>query len=209
MFFLAEESQSGAEAGAASSVTQWILPVVLLVLIIGIFILNYFRSKKNQQSMKDMVESLKVGDSVKTYSGIYGKIIEIVETTDGKVAVLETGSENNKGIFSIDINAIYGIDEKKPVVYDAEGNVIEEPVSGEVKPEECEKENQPVSEEKPKKKGKKAKKAKVEEPAETNGPQVEEAKVEEPVVEETKVEQSQELDVEKLVKAKRKSKKQN
>lgn len=113
------------ETSAGNNATQWILPVVLLVLVVGIFILNYFRSKKNQETMQNMVENLKVGDNVKTYSGLYGKIIEIVETTDGKVAILETGSEKNKGIFSIDINAIYGIDEKKPVVYDAEGNIIE------------------------------------------------------------------------------------
>ena len=116
MIFLAE----------VTNATQWILPAVLLVLVIGIFVLNYFKSKKNRETMKDMVDSLKVGDHVKTYSGLYGKIIEIVETTDGKVAVLETGTEKNKGIFSIDINAIYGIDEKKPVVYDANGNVIDE-----------------------------------------------------------------------------------
>lgn len=218
MFFLAEGTESGAEAGAASSVTQWILPVVLLVLIIGIFILNYFRSKKNQQSMKDMVESLKVGDSVKTYSGIYGKIIEIVETTDGKVAVLETGSENNKGIFSIDINAIYGIDEKKPVVYDAEGNIIEEPAAEEPKAEEVSEETKSeevkegAREEKPKKRGKKAKKAKVEEVEETPAEQAQvedAAQVEETPAEEVKPEESQELDVEKYVKAKRKSKKEN
>ena len=113
------------ETSAGNNATQWILPVVLLVLVVGIFILNYFRSKKNQETMQNMVENLKVGDNVKTYSGLYGKIIEIVETTDGKVAILETGSEKNKGIFSIDINAIYGIDEKKPVVYDADGNIIE------------------------------------------------------------------------------------
>ena len=110
----------------AIDATQWILPVVLLVLLVGIFVLNYFKNKKNQETMKNMVDNLKVGDNVKTYSGLYGKIIEIVETTDGKVAVLETGSEKNKGIFSIDINAIYGIDEKKPVVYDANGNVVDE-----------------------------------------------------------------------------------
>lgn len=110
----------------AVDATQWILPAVLLVLVVGIFVLNYFRSKKNQENMKNMVDGLKVGDNVKTYSGLYGKIIEIVETTDGKVAVLETGSEKNKGIFSIDINAIYGIDEKKPVVYDANGNIVDE-----------------------------------------------------------------------------------
>lgn len=149
-----------AEAAANGNATQWILPAILLVLVIGIFLLNYFRSKKNQESMKNMVDSLKVGDNVKTYSGIYGKIIEIVETTDGKVAVLETGSEKNKGIFSIDINAIYGIDEKKPVVYDANGNVVseEEPKEGEKAEEIKEDLNNQQEAEKPKKRGKKAKK---------------------------------------------------
>lgn len=116
MKFLAEAT--------TSSATQWILPAILLVLVIGIFVLNYYKSKKNQENMKNMVDSLKVGDNVKTYSGIYGKIIEIIDTTDGKVAVLETGSEKNKGIFSIDINAVFGTDAKEPVVYDTEGNVI-------------------------------------------------------------------------------------
>ena len=125
-------------AAENAGITQWILPIVLIVLVIGIFILNYFRSKKNRENMQNMVEGLKVGDKVKTYSGIYGTILEIVETTDGKVAVLETGSEKNKGIFSIDINAIYGIDEKKPVVYDAYGNIVDDETKEdipEIKPE--------------------------------------------------------------------------
>jgi preprotein translocase YajC subunit len=119
MFFLLDD------ANVAASATQWILPAVLLVLVVGIFVLNYFRSKKTQENMKTMVSSLKVGDHVKTYSGIYGTILEIIETTDGKVAVLETGSEKNRGIFSIDINAIFGIDAKQPVVYDEKGNVLD------------------------------------------------------------------------------------
>ena len=72
-----------------------------------------------------MVNNIKVGDKVKTYSGFYGKIIEITETTDGKVAVLETGNDGNHGYVSIDMNAIYAIDEKKPVVLDANGNIID------------------------------------------------------------------------------------
>ena len=164
MLFLAE----------VANATQWILPAVLLVLVIGIFILNYFRSKKNQESMKNMVDGLKVGDNVKTYSGLYGKILEIVETTDGKVAVLETGSEKNKGIFSIDINAIYGIDEKKPVVYDADGNIIDE----EAKTEEPSKEEKSATD-KPKRKSKK-------QPVEEAKPEekIEESKTEQPTVEE-------------------------
>jgi len=190
-----------AEAAANSNATQWILPAILLVLVIGIFLLNYFRSKKNQESMKNMVDGLKVGDNVKTYSGIYGKIIEIVETTDGKVAVLETGSEKNKGIFSIDINAIYGIDEKKPVVYDANGNVVseEEPKEGEKAEEIKEDLNNQQEAEKPKKRGKKAKKEepvvetqteplKEEQPAAIEQEQIVEETKEEPAAEEVKEE---------------------
>lgn len=198
-----------AEAAANGNATQWILPAILLVLVIGIFLLNYFRSKKNQESMKNMVDSLKVGDNVKTYSGIYGKIIEIVETTDGKVAVLETGSEKNKGIFSIDINAIYGIDEKKPVVYDANGNVVseEKPKDGE-KAEEIKQDlNNQQEAEKPKKRGKKAKKEEPVVEAQTEPLKEETAAIEqEQSVEETKEEPAAEEVKEE--KPKRKSKKQ-
>ena len=197
MYFLLDSNPDG--------ITQWILPIVLLVLVVGIFVLNYFRSKKSQESMKNMVDSLKVGDNVKTYSGLYGKIIEIVETTDGKVAILETGSEKNKGIFSIDINAIYGIDEKKPVVYDAEGNIVDpdgEAKEGEVSAEEKPAEQQPKEE---KKKGRKKREAAAEpvvaaEPVETATeaePEVEK----EPEAAETPVS-------EEKPKAKKKSKKQ-
>lgn len=198
-----------AEAAANSNATQWILPAVLLVLVIGIFLLNYFRSKKNQESMKNMVDGLKVGDNVKTYSGIYGKIIEIVETTDGKVAVLETGSEKNKGIFSIDINAIYGIDEKKPVVYDANGNVVsdEEPKAEEKAEENKEDLNNQQEAEKPKKRGKKAKKEEPVVEAQTEPLKEETAAIEqEQIVEETKEEPAAEEVKEE--KPKRKSKKQ-
>ena len=196
MYFLLEANPEG--------IAQWILPIVLLVLVVGIFVLNYFRSKKSQESMKNMVDSLKVGDNVKTYSGLYGKIIEIVETTDGKVAILETGSEKNKGIFSIDINAIYGIDEKKPVVYDAEGNIVDpegEAKEGEASAEEKPTEQQPKDE---KKKGRKKREAAAEpivvEPVET-------AKEAEPEVE--KEPEAAETPVsEEKPKAKKKSKKQ-
>ena len=198
-----------AEAAANSNATQWILPAVLLVLVIGIFLLNYFRSKKNQESMKNMVDGLKVGDNVKTYSGIYGKIIEIVETTDGKVAVLETGSEKNKGIFSIDINAIYGIDEKKPVVYDANGNVVsdEEPKTEEKVEENKEDLSDQTETEKPKKRGKKAKKEEPVVEAQTEPLKEETAAIEqEQIVEEISKEPAAEEVKEE--KPKRKSKKQ-
>ena len=120
MKFLLEEASSG------TGISQWILPAVLLVLIVGIFIMNYFRSKTNRENMQNMVNSIKVGDKVKTYSGFYGTIVEITETTDGKVAVLETGNDKSHGYISIDMNAIYAIDNKKPIVLDENGNIIDQ-----------------------------------------------------------------------------------
>lgn len=196
MYFLLDSNPDG--------ITQWILPIVLLVLVVGIFVLNYFRSKKSQESMKNMVDSLKVGDNVKTYSGLYGKIIEIVETTDGKVAILETGSEKNKGIFSIDINAIYGIDEKKPVVYDAEGNIVDP--EGEAKEGEASAEEKPEQQPKEEKKKGRKKREAAAEPVVAAEP-VETAKEAEPEVE--KEPEAAETPVsEEKPKAKKKSKKQ-
>ena len=196
MYFLLDSNPDG--------ITQWILPIVLLVLVVGIYVLNYFRSKKSQESMKNMVDSLKVGDNVKTYSGLYGKIIEIVETTDGKVAILETGSEKNKGIFSIDINAIYGIDEKKPVVYDAEGNIVDP--EGEAKEGEAAAEEKPEQQPKEEKKKGRKKREAAAEPVVALEP-VETAKEAEPEVE--KEPEAAETPVsEEKPKAKKKSKKQ-
>ena len=98
--------------------------------------MNYFRSKKNKENAQNMVNNIKVGDKVKTYSGFYGEIVSITETTDGKVAVLRTGEEGNYGYLSIDMNAIYGIDEKKPVVLDENGNIVDETAPVEEKVEE-------------------------------------------------------------------------
>ena len=95
------------EAATNTGITSWILPAVLLVLVIGIFVLNYFRSKKSREEMKNVINSIKVGDRVKTYSGFYGKIVDITETTDGKVATIQTGDDKHKSFISIDMNAIY------------------------------------------------------------------------------------------------------
>lgn len=127
MKFLLEEASAG-----TTGISQWILPAVLLVLIVGIFIMNYFRSKTNRENMQNMVNSIKVGDKVKTYSGFYGTIVEITETTDGKVAVLETGNDKSHGYISIDMNAIYAIDKKQPIVLDENGNIIDQEEKKEV-----------------------------------------------------------------------------
>ena len=101
----------------------WILIALLGVLIIA-YIFSYYRRKKYNQETSNMLNALKPGDKVKTYSGFYGTVVSIKETTDGKVVTLETGDDKHKSYTTIDSNAIYCIDKKEDIVYDADGNIV-------------------------------------------------------------------------------------
>ena len=139
---------------------NWILPGILLVLCVVLFVLYYFRNKKYQQNAETMSNNLKKGDKVKTYSGVYGTIIEIVQTDDGKVVTIETGNDKHKSYVSYDIRAVYAINEpEKPV----ETKAVEKPVEpveqkeektevvSEVVETKAEEETAPVEEKKTKK----------------------------------------------------------
>ena len=139
---------------------NWILPGILLVLCVVLFVLYYFRNKKYQQNAETMSNNLKKGDKVKTYSGVYGTIIEIVQTDDGKVVTIETGNDKHKSYVSYDIHAIYAINEpEKPVETKAEEKPVEPVEQKEEKTEvvsevvetKTEEETAPVEEKKTKK----------------------------------------------------------
>ena len=99
--------------------------LALLVALIALYIVSIFRRKKDSEQAQKMIDELKPGTKVKTYTGFYGTIDSIRETTDGKVVMLRIGEEGGKQAFvEIDANAIYGIDSKTDVVYDAQGNII-------------------------------------------------------------------------------------
>ena len=99
--------------------------LVLLVALIALYIVSMVRRKKDSEQAQKMIDELKPGTKVKTYTGFYGTIDSIRETTDGKVVMLKIGEQGGKEAFvEIDANAIYGIDSKTDVVYDAQGNII-------------------------------------------------------------------------------------
>lgn len=144
-----------------ASAENWILPGILLVLCVVLFVLYYFRNKKYQQNADQMSNNLKKGDKVKTYSGVYGTIIEIVQNDDGKIVTIETGTEKHKSYVSYDIRAVYAINEvEKPVEEKAESpaekvedkkeepKAEEKPVVEETKVEEVVSEEKPVEKEK-------------------------------------------------------------
>ena len=109
--------------------SNWVILALLVVLLVAFIFMSISRKKKEDAFRKDLETKMVPGVKVKTYSGLYGTIISITDTTDGKIVLLETGEGKNVSYQSLHINAIYGLDTKQPVRYDAQGNVIlpEEP----------------------------------------------------------------------------------
>jgi preprotein translocase YajC subunit len=90
--------------------SSFIIPGILIVCIIVALIVRIMQEGKRQQEVKNMLDEIKVGDKVKTYAGIYGTVIKIVETEYGKNVILKTGDDENFSFMEIDVSAIYGID---------------------------------------------------------------------------------------------------
>ena len=89
----------------------WLL-IILVVMIIAMFVFNFLRQKKYQQQEAKMLEDIKVGTKVKTYAGVYGTIVGMYDSTDGKVAIL---SLDGKATMEVDFRSIYVIDNKTEV----------------------------------------------------------------------------------------------
>lgn len=80
-----------------------VMQFVPLVLIFVVFYFLLIRpQKKKEKALKDMISSLKVGDTVASIGGIRGKIIRIKDD----VFVLESGLGANKSYISLDRSAI-------------------------------------------------------------------------------------------------------
>lgn len=92
-----------------------ILIIVLIALLVIYPFLMSFRNKKEQQKQTAMANSLKKGDYIITYSGVYGKITEISEKEIGKFITIETG-ETHKNYVTISANAVYMVTNNKPIV---------------------------------------------------------------------------------------------
>jgi preprotein translocase subunit YajC len=98
---LLAEGAENTEGNAGSLVIMGLL----VIAIIGLFIWQSYTNKKKSKEAKDMVDSLKIGDRVKTIGGICGFVAQIND--DENTFVLETGLEQNKSYVKFDKGAIY------------------------------------------------------------------------------------------------------
>ena len=84
---------------------SYIMIVVLLVAIVGMFIWSSISNKKKQKEAQNMVNSLKVGDRVKTIGGVCGFVAEINDKEN--TFVLRTGLDGKESFVKFDKGAIY------------------------------------------------------------------------------------------------------
>src|SRR5574344_375871 len=95
-----------------STSQAYILLIVIFVVFAGYIILSFVRNKKFQESESQFQNSLKVGDRVKTYSGFYGSVAKLTNTTDGLVVTLKLGEGS---LIDVDVRALMGLDTKTEV----------------------------------------------------------------------------------------------
>ncbi len=97
------------------SATNWILPVVLVVLLLLVVIWFVFSGRKNKARQKEYVEQLdaiRPGNKVKTAGGICGVVVEVC---DDNTVIIETGSESSgKSYVKMDKELIAQTDAKGP-----------------------------------------------------------------------------------------------
>ncbi len=127
-----------AEGSKTSSIVVY---GILILVLVAMLVLPYFTQKKKSQEFAQMLESMKVGDLVKTAGGIIGKITKITDKGDIKTVILETGSKTEKSYMEFDMAMIYcvlkstkaneeTVEEKVETVEAVE--VVEEPKTEEV-----------------------------------------------------------------------------
>ena len=94
-----------AEQKEGNGVVSFVIMGVLIIAIIALFVWQSITNKKRQKEAANMVESLKVGDRVKTIGGVCGFVAEINNAEN--TFVLETGTDDKKSYVKFDKGAIY------------------------------------------------------------------------------------------------------
>ena len=97
--------------------------IMLVLMFIAYPILISKKNKREQERQQQLINSLKKGEYILTYSGVFGKITEILEKEFGKFFVIETG-EKHKSYMTVSENAVYMLTNNNPKSYNKDGEVI-------------------------------------------------------------------------------------
>lgn len=84
---------AAADGGGGSSMLSWLFPILLIVIFIVMIIVP---NKRREKKFKEMMDSIKTGDHIKTIGGFYGKVISIKED----LVTFECGPDKTKLVIS-------------------------------------------------------------------------------------------------------------
>ncbi|MBR4270668.1 MAG: preprotein translocase subunit YajC [Clostridia bacterium] len=90
----------------ASSPAFWVF-LICLIGVVLLFLWTLIRQILFNRKSHAIQQNLKVGDSVKTFGGVEGKVVDIIDSPDGKMVTLETGKGKHVGYLTVDIKAIF------------------------------------------------------------------------------------------------------
>ena len=110
----------------ANFFSQYGLLIVLIIALVVLMFISFNRRKKEDAFRNQLVEKIVPGAKIKTYYGLYGKVLKVTETTDGKILLIESGEDKKVSYQNIHINAVYGLDETQVVVLDENGMPVDE-----------------------------------------------------------------------------------
>jgi len=81
------------DASALSGIGSYLPIIIILVVFVFLIIVP---QRRRDKKAKEMLNSLKVGDHIKTIGGIYGRIVSLKED----LITIETGPDKCKIVFS-------------------------------------------------------------------------------------------------------------
>lgn len=138
------------------SIIMWVMVAVIFVLLVVWWVFSGKKRKKQEQESKDLINSVKPGNKVKTIGGICGIVVEV--DNEENTFVLETGSVTaGKSYVKLDKQAIWQTDavvdkkdnkspekpEESTPAGDAEQEESPAAQAGEEKPQETEAAQEP------------------------------------------------------------------
>lgn len=68
----------------------------MIVIVVAMILIMIIPQRKRDKKMREMLESVKAGDNIKTIGGVYGKVVSVKED----LVTIETGPEKAKIVFA-------------------------------------------------------------------------------------------------------------
>lgn len=130
-FNLLSDGASSSNSNVNNPWTSALVWILLGVLLIGLFVFNWFTRKKQQKAAEEKMNALKVGDRIKTIGLICGTIVSTDEIQN--TVVISTGDDDHPSFLTIDKSAIYqvfpagsGVNGVNPIAQEPDSSVMSE-----------------------------------------------------------------------------------